>query len=75
MIVCSHCEMCATRCRDCAIAVTEVQNVTGHLGQAELRAVRVLADAGLVPWLAGMLPAQRPGARPAEAHFPNQEVW
>ncbi len=55
MIDCDRCVMRATRCRDCAIAVTETRNVTGHLGQAELRALRVLADAGLVPPLARML--------------------
>jgi hypothetical protein len=55
MIDCSRCEMRETRCPDCAIAVTETRNVTGHLGQAELRALRVLADAGLVPPLARML--------------------
>ena len=49
MIDCSRCVMCETRCRDCAIAVTETRNVTGYLGPAELRALRVLADAGLVP--------------------------
>jgi hypothetical protein len=52
---CDRCVMCETRCRDCTIAVTETRNVTGHLGQAELRALRVLADAGLVPPLARML--------------------
>jgi hypothetical protein len=51
----SRCEMCETRCRDCAIAVTETRNVTGHLGPAELRALRVLADAGLVPPLGRVL--------------------
>ena len=74
MIDCSRCEMCEPRCRDCAIAVTEARNVTGRLGRSELRALRVLADAGLVPKLAGVLPAQRLGARPAEALFPNQKV-
>jgi len=51
----SRCEMCETRCRDCAIAVTETRNVTGRLGWAELRALRVLADAGLVPPLSRVL--------------------
>lgn len=74
MIDCRRCAMCATLCRDCAIAVIETRNVTGHLGQAELRALRVLADAGLVPTLVGVLPAQRPGARPAEAFFLNQKA-
>jgi hypothetical protein len=55
MIDCGRGMMCETQCRDCAIAVTETRNVTGHLGQAELRALRVLADAGLVPPLARML--------------------
>jgi hypothetical protein len=55
MIDCGHNMMCETRCRDCTIAVTETQNVTSPLGQAELRALRVLADAGLVPPLARLL--------------------
>ena len=49
MIDCDRCAIGVTRCRDCAIAVTETRTVTGHLGPAELRALRVLADAGLVP--------------------------
>ena len=55
MIDCSRYVMCATRCRDCAMAVTETRNVTDHLGPAELRALRVLADAGLVPPLPRIL--------------------
>lgn len=48
MIDCGRYVMCATPCTDCVIAVTEPRNVTGRLGRAELRALRVLADAGLV---------------------------
>jgi hypothetical protein len=55
MIDFGRCAMCEPSCRDCAIAVTETRNVTGRLGQAELRALRVLADAGLVPPLARVL--------------------
>jgi hypothetical protein len=55
MIDCGRCEMDEVSCRDCAIAVTETRNVTAHLGPAELRALRVLADAGLVPPLTRML--------------------
>jgi hypothetical protein len=55
MIDCGHNMVRETRCPDCAIAVTATRNVTGHLGQAELRALRVLADAGLVPPLARVL--------------------
>lgn len=57
MIDSGRCEMCATRCRDCAIVVSETRNVTSRLGSAELRALRVLADAGLVPSLARVLTA------------------
>ena len=57
MIDCGRCETGETRCRDCAIAVTETRNVTAYLGRAELRALRVLADAGLVPPLTRMLAA------------------
>jgi hypothetical protein len=49
MIDCGRYVMCATPCPDCVIAVTETRNVTGRLGRAELRALQVLADAGLVP--------------------------
>jgi len=55
MIDCSRCVMYTVRCRDCVIAVAETRNVTAHLGTAELRALRVLADAGLVPPQARML--------------------
>lgn len=65
MIDCGHPEMgetycfeircCETHSRDCVIAVTETRNVTARLGRAELRALRVLADAGLVPPLAPVL--------------------
>ena len=48
-IECGRCEMRGTGCRDCAVAVIESQNVTGRLTPEQLRALRVLADAGLVP--------------------------
>ena len=48
-IECGRCEMRGIGCRDCAIAVIESQNVTDCLTQEQLRALRVLADAGLVP--------------------------
>ena len=61
MIDCGRCVMSETRCRDCVFAVTETRNVTAYLGRAELRALRVLADAGLVPSLTRVLatPAAR----------------
>jgi hypothetical protein len=48
-IECGRCEMRGIGCRDCAIAVIESQNVTDRLTQEQLCALRVLADAGLVP--------------------------
>ena len=47
-IDCGHCEMHGIGCRDCEIVVIDPRNVT-NLPKAELRALRVLADAGLVP--------------------------
>lgn len=70
MFDCSCYVMCTTRCRDCAMAVTETRNVTGHLGPAELRALRVLADAGLVPPLPRILAG--PGAR--SSVFPDTKA-
>jgi hypothetical protein len=61
MIGCGRCVMGESRCRDCAIAVTETRNVTARLGQAELRALRVLVDAGLVPSLARALTSNGAG--------------
>ena len=48
-IDCGRCQMRGIGCGDCAVAVIESRNVTSYLGDAELRALRVLADAGLVP--------------------------
>jgi hypothetical protein len=49
MIDCGRCEMRGIGCRDCVIAAIESRNVTGYLPEAEVRALGVLADAGLVP--------------------------
>jgi hypothetical protein len=54
-IDCRRCEMRGIGCGDCAIASVETRNVTGRLGAAEARALRVLADAGLVPPLRFMI--------------------
>jgi hypothetical protein len=62
MIDCVRCVMGTTHCRDCAIAAVETRNVTGYLGRAELRALRVLADAGLVPPLGRVLSGSATGS-------------
>jgi len=51
-------------CQDCVVAVLSPANVTGHvpqdyLDEADLRALRVLADAGMVPPLRLSLPRSR----------------
>lgn len=61
MIDYGRCVIGETLGHDGVIAVTETRNVTAHLGRAELRALRVLADAGLVPPLTRILAG--PGAQ------------
>jgi hypothetical protein len=58
IIDCCRCETRGNGCRDCVITVLEPSNVTGYLGEAEVAALGVLADAGLVPPL--RLPAKAP---------------
>jgi hypothetical protein len=48
-IDCGRCETRGNGCQDCVISVLEPTNVTSYLGEAEVRALGVLADAGLVP--------------------------
>ena len=36
-------------CQDCVVAVTARRGSAGHLGAEELRALAVLADAGMIP--------------------------
>jgi hypothetical protein len=71
-IDCSRCEMRGTGCQDCVITVLEPRNVAasseaepGFLGEAEVKALGVLAAAGMVPPLRLSLPGSTvlPGAR------------
>lgn len=77
MIDCGHCVMRGTGCRDCVIAVIEPPSVTGcpvqvrgHLDEAEVRAIGVLADAGLVPPLRLTLPGSRGRSAARTWNFP-----
>ncbi len=72
-IDCGRCEMRGIGCRDCAFAVIESQNVTGCLGEAEVRALRVLADAGLVPPLR-LSPASTGAPTWTSAIFPDAQA-
>jgi hypothetical protein len=49
MIDCGRCRMRGNGCRDCVVPVLQPPIVPAFLGQAEVRALGVLADAGLVP--------------------------
>ncbi len=76
-IDCGRCEMRGAGCRDCVVTFLQPRNVAGfsaarfsgeapgHLGEAEVKALGVLAAAGLVPPLRLSLPGSTvlPGAR------------
>ena len=69
---CGRCEMRGTGCQDCVVTVLQPRNVASfsatepaYLGEAEVKALGVLAAAGMVPPLRLSLPgsALLPGAR------------
>ena len=71
-IDCGRCEMRATGCQDCVITALEPRHAAGfsaqhpaYLGEAEVKALGVLAAAGLVPPLRYSLAGSTvlPGAR------------
>ena len=69
-IDCGRCEMRGTGCDDCVITVLGPRNAaaapaSGYLGEEEVKALGVLAAAGLVPPLRFSLPGSTvlPGAR------------
>ena len=72
-IDCGRCEMRGIACCDCAVAVIESRNVTGYLGQAEVRALRVLAAVGLVPPVR-LTPASAGALTSESAIFPESKA-
>jgi len=71
-IDCGRCQMRGTGCQDCVVTALEPRNVAGlsvaaprYLGDAEVKALGVLAAAGMVPPLRLSLPGSTilPGAR------------
>ena len=71
-IDCGRCQMRGAGCQDCVVTVLEPRNVAGsspevpgYLGEAEVKALGVLAAAGMVPPLRFSLPGSSllPGAR------------
>jgi hypothetical protein len=48
-IDCRQCDTRGVACQDCVVTVLAPRNSARHLGAEELEALRVLADAGMVP--------------------------
>ena len=73
-IDCDRCEMRGIGCGDCAIAVIETRNVTGCLGRAEVGALGVLADAGMIPPVRLTIAATTARTWNSRA-FPDSKAW
>lgn len=61
------------RCRDRVVTVVDPPKIAGRPGQAEVRALRVLAAAGLVP-PARVMRGRREGARDNSAQAPSLQA-
>jgi hypothetical protein len=78
-IDCDRCGMRGAGCQDCVITRLQPRNVTGfsetdpgHLTEAEVKALGVLAAAGLIPPLRLSLPGI---SRPDPAILPGPRPW
>jgi len=78
-IDCGRCQMRGAGCQDCVVTVLEPRNVAsfsaaapGYLGEAEVKALAVLAAAGLVPPLRLSLPSP---ALPSPTILPGARAW
>jgi hypothetical protein len=88
-IDCGRCKMRGTGCQDCVVTVLEPRNVAsfsaeapGYLGEAEVKALGVLAAAGMVPPLrlflpGSTLPSSTPpnSTPPSSAILPGARAW
>jgi hypothetical protein len=59
MIDCGRCRNRGTGCADCVVSALQPPGAASFLGEAEVRALAVLAEAGLVPPLRLKLPGSR----------------
>jgi len=83
-IDCGRCEVRGTGCPDCVVTALEPRNLAGlsvaapgYLGEAEVKALGVLAAAGMVPPLRLSLPGSAilPGARAwTQRAFPDTKA-
>ena len=83
-IDCGRCEMRGAGCQDCVITALDPRNMAGSsvaalgfLGEAEVKALGVLAAAGMVPPLRLSLPGSTilPGARAwTQRAFPDTKA-
>jgi hypothetical protein len=61
---CRRCDRRGEACQDCVVAIVEPLNGARYLEAEELRALRVLADAGVMPPLRSRSePVDLPGSR------------
>jgi hypothetical protein len=81
MIDCGHCVMQGASCQHCVVTTLGPSNVTGYpeqareyLDEAEVRALTVLADAGMVPPLRLTLPAARSRPTPRTCVLPDSKA-
>lgn len=67
---CRQCDTHGFACQDCVVTVIAPRGVSRHLEEEELRALNVLADAGMIPRL-------RPNvSRPRAPKVPNtRRTW
>jgi len=78
---CRQCDRHDEACQDCVVAVIAPLNGVQHLEAEELRALRVLADAGLLslPRLHTVPPSQpnraQPDRRQAEPRQAERRQW
>lgn len=84
MIDCGRCVRHGADCQDCVVTTLGPSNMTGYpeqahgyLDEAEVRALSVLADAGMVPPLRLSLPGSiQPGSiQPGSRISPRPRTW
>jgi hypothetical protein len=76
MIDCGRCDMRGVACQDCVVAVIAPPGTTRHLEAEEMRALGVLADAGMIPPLRpNVTSATAPASRPVLGAVRMPRTW
>jgi hypothetical protein len=79
-IDCTRCDTRGVACQDCVVTVLVPRGSERFLGAEELRALRVLADAGMVPplrltMLGLTMPGLTAGPVPLPLESPRARTW